>query len=155
MAFGLFDRRWGECRLCKLLQNQYYAPAGYLARFSVNLATIIWAVVVLYRDNALGPRLYIYKYMVDVMPEDYWAWAGLVAAGMGMFRLVHRDRPRWWGALGYWVLMFFWVFLVAAVFFTDMETVTPAGLGSITTIAVLSVYASASHSRTQGGNANR
>ena len=154
-TFGFFDRRWGECKLCKLLRNQYYAPAGYLARFSVNLATFLWGVIVLSRDNALAPRIYAYQYMVDVMPEDYWALVGMVAAGIGMFRLIHRDRPRWWGALGYFALMFFWVFLTAAIILADLAAATPAGLASITTIAILSIYASASHSRMQGGNPDR
>lgn len=142
----LFDRRWGECRLCKLLNNEHYAPAGYLARFCVNLATFIWSVVVLIRDDALGPRIYLYRQMLAVMPEDAWAWLGIATVSIGMFRLVHRDRPRWWGAIGYWLLMVFWVFLDAAVIMSD-QTITPAALGAISVVAFLSIYASASHSR--------
>ena len=71
------DRRWGDCRLCRLLRNPFYAPGPYIARFAVNLATVIWSAIVLWKEDALGGDLYVHhRQMTELMPEDAWARVG-------------------------------------------------------------------------------
>lgn len=121
-----------------------FGSATSLARVCVNLATITWSVVVLARDEALAPRLYIYHQMLGIMAEDYWAFIGLFVGIIGLWRLIRRSPLVWWGAIGYWLLMVFWVFLAAAIVNTDFLVVTPAALASIVVISLLSIYAAAS-----------
>src|SRR5262245_36453767 len=123
----LIDRRWGDCLLCKMLRNPYYAPAGYLARLSVNIGTLIWAIVVLLRDNALdGRRWYVYQNMLALMEEDYWGWLAIVLVTVGLYRLVIKAKPTWWGALGYGVLMVFWVYLASSIFTNPFAHAQPS-----------------------------
>lgn len=144
----LLDRRWGDCRLCKMLKNPYYAPAAYLARVAVNFATVIWATLALLDSGAENAKLYIhYRQMLSLMPVKYWAAIALSASGFGIYRLLHRNKPAWWGAIGYWALMIFWVYVGAAIVLVDMEFMTPVGVSGIVTVSFLSIYAAASHSQ--------
>lgn len=146
---GFFDRRWGECKPCKLLRNPFYAPASFIARFFVNLATIGWALIILSRDeNVLGNALYIYhQQMIAVMPVHLWAALALVAATSGLTRLLFKAHPTWWGGIGYGVLMIFWVYADVATMLVDWDLMSPAAIVSINVVAALSVYAAASHAR--------
>ncbi len=151
MAPGLLDRRWGDCKLCSWVRNPYYAPAGYLARLCVNIGTLIWALVVLSREGALdGRRWYVYRNMLRYMPEDFWAWGAVILVTVGLYRLLARVTPTWWGALGYGAMMLFWVYLAASLF-TDEGRAngapSPAATGSILVMAFLSVIATASNAK--------
>ena len=137
-----------DCKLCRWLTSPYYFAGGYLSRFFVNIATLLWAAIVLYREEALNQKWSVYRGMVNIMPEDYWAWIALAATAFGMYRLCRKVRPSWWGAIGYIMQMLFWVFLASSLYTVDTPLLaSPAATAAITVIALLSIHAAASNSK--------
>ena len=126
----------------------FFSSSGRTSKLCVSMATIVWSVVVLARDEALAPRIYVYKQMLGVMEEDWWAIIGIILSVIGLCAIVVPRRFHWSvEAAIYWVLMVFWVFVDSAIMLTDRKMVTPAGAAGITTVMILSVVAAVSNRR--------
>ena len=114
------------------------------------MGTLVWAMIVLVREKALdGRRWYIYEQMLFVMAEDYWAWLAIVLVVTGLYRLLIKATPHWYGAIGYVLMMMFWVYLAASLFTpaAQLNPSSPAATGAISVMAFLSVFAAASNAR--------
>lgn len=128
-------------------RHPYHYAASLIAKLATNVATLIWAVVVLSSDNALLPdRFSFYATMTNIMSEDYWATVALAFAGFGAFRLLSKAPPVWWGAIGYGLQMIFWTYLAIAYAASGIS-LRPATTAWLTVGALLSVYAFASNPR--------
>lgn len=122
--------------------HPHHYAASIVAKLATCLATIIWAVVVLSRQNALEPdRFSFYAVMTNIMPEDNWALFSLFFAAGGVYTLIAKTKPRWWGGIGYALQTMFWSYLAGTYVFFSPLPLRPATAASIIVIAILSVYA--------------
>lgn len=135
------------CKFCalvaSLLDNPYQYSGQVVAKMSVNLATIIWAAVVLYKPDALvcwpGSTLFS-----DVLHENALACILLVLSIVSSVRLVYKSSPRKLGACVYGVFLLLWLYTFATLIITIQAGVTairPGQLAGVTVITVLAVLA--------------
>lgn len=145
-------REWliGKCRA---LRNPHYGPAGYAARFLVNLGTLIWGTMVVCVAGQLDvDRFPFYVTMVQTMPEDVWGWGAIVTAIIGMWRLGCSCYPVWWGQMAYAGQAFFWLYVTIGLFTSLPRPVPAATAGAFVVICVLALYAVGSMPRRSDGS---
>lgn len=135
----------------KWFRSPHYAPAAIAARAAVNVATIIWSVIVLSREHALdSTRFVAYRSMLRIAPEDGWALLALLCSLSGMARLVAKSRPHWTSAIGYFLMMLFWNYLALSLLVYAAFPLPPATAAGITVVAGLSLYAFVSNPKSPG-----
>lgn len=138
-----------------LLHNHYYAPAAMLSRLLVNIATLMWGVVVVVREDTLshGPYAIVYMNLVQIAPEDVWGWFAIITSTIGIVRIVIGSKPHWIGAVGYMLMWAFWLFVAWNLLFVFPDSLPPSGAAGIFVIALLAFYAAISGSRKNANGA--
>jgi hypothetical protein len=129
-----------------LIHHPYYYSASVLAKLGTNLASILWALIVLfaphYAKEAVTPqRLQDIVNMINApWPIDEIGAVGILTMCLVLiWCLVAHYKPIKLGVIAYTALAIFWLY-GAVVMWTANES--PAGATSaITTVALLSVYA--------------
>lgn len=120
----------------------HYSRDGVFSKGSINIVTLIWACVVLYRTDALDVgRFALYAGMVRVFPENYWAMLALSCSATGTVRLFTKSFPRWWDLSGYFCQMAFWTFLPVSLLLDSTRAIAPASFAALSFVAVVSAWA--------------
>jgi hypothetical protein len=122
----------------RVFTNPYFYSSTVLAKICVNLATLIWSAIVLYKPNALATTSY--GYVLDWFNEDVVAMLYMAVSLAHFVCLLAHGRPRWYSYLGYFAMMLGWGAVWMAVL---MHTgpIQPTSLSASTVIFFLSVYA--------------
>lgn len=134
-------------RLCfhvrDVLQNPYHYSGVILARITVNVATMLWAAVVIVKADALkmwpGSALLGYA-----MTENQLAVLLLIMSCVASGRILFHSKPMAIGALlyaGFALLwMYVWASLVIAVWL-GLTSLRPGQIACVTVVTCLSVFA--------------
>lgn len=121
-----------------IINNPFHYAGAVVARISVNSATILWAVVVLFFDEALEVTPY-YRYMPPYVHEDVWAWFFLTLSSFMLWRILRQHKPHPVGIIGYGILGAAWLFVdVILIFF--QRPIYPTSLSWVTVGAALAIY---------------
>ena len=81
------------------LRNPYYRAGAVVARLAVNGATLIWALVVLAKDDALAVSSYG-KMLTRDIPENVFAVFFAVILAVLICRLIRKSKPNPLGIIG-------------------------------------------------------
>jgi hypothetical protein len=138
---------------CLLLRNPHYGPAGYAARFLVNVGTLIWGMMVVFIDGQLNPeRFPFYQPLLEIMHENVWGWGAIATSGAGLYRIKCTCFPRWWDKIGYSSIAFFWIYITIGLFTTLPRPVPAATAGAFIIVCILALYAVGSSPRNCNGS---
>lgn len=144
-----------KCRTCHLLahllDNPYQYSGQVVAKLCVNLATIIWACVVLWKADALiawpgSTALFLWFH------EDALAGLLLFCAAFATMRLLLRSAPLRIGSCVYGVFLLLWLYtwatLVVAIN-TGVTILRPGQLAGVSVVAALAMFAFISNPKKQ------
>lgn len=136
-----------RCKTCallsSLLDNPYQYSGQVIAKLCVNIATMIWACVVIYKTDALitwpgSASLFLWFH------EDALAVVLLLLSFFATLRLLFRSAPIRIGACVYGVLLLLWLYvwttLVVAIN-TGLTAMRPGQLAGVTVVAALAMFA--------------
>lgn len=133
-------------------QHPHHYAAGLVAKLATNVATMLWAAIVLSKVNALDPtRFSFYQFMIDYGNEDMYAGAALVFSIGGIYRILAKSKPHWWGGVGYAVQAAFWIYIAITYVFLSPLPLRPATGAWLVVGAILSAYAFVANPRTLNG----
>lgn len=105
------EKMQGLKRAKTILRNHRYYPADkVLACTAANALTLIWALVVIVRADALSGTL-IGPSMIAYINEDVWGWAFLGLSAALLWRLWRQSRPMPIMLMGYAVQAFCWGYI--------------------------------------------
>src|SRR6187551_1814690 len=90
-----------------ILAHPYYHTGSVLAKQATNLASIVWALVVLTNENALGPTAY--GSLTHCIHEDAIAGILLIVSFVQATWLVLKLRPMSYGLIGYAFQSAWWI----------------------------------------------
>lgn len=140
-------RNYLRCRTCallsSLLDNPYQYSGQVVAKLCVNIATMIWACVVIYKSDALiawpgSASIFMWFH------EDALAAALLLLSFFATLRLIFRSAPIRIGACVYGVLLMLWLYtwatLVVAIS-AGQTAMRPGQLAGVTVVAALAMFA--------------
>lgn len=123
----------------RLLDNPHHYAGAIVARVIVNVATIIWSVVVLAESNALAVTPYG-RIMTAYVREDIWAAAFLALACALLWRVVAQCKPHPLGAVGYLAILALWAF-VDVVLLLVQRPLYPTSISWVTAGCVAALWA--------------
>lgn len=130
-------------------RHPHHYAASIVAKLATNAATLIWALVVLAKPNALNPnRFSFYQLMLDFAPEDVYAWTAIALSLIGILRIVMKATPHWWGGIGYFVQMIFWMYIAYTYTVLSSLPLRPATAAWLLVGALLAIYAFVANPRT-------
>lgn len=140
-------RNYLRCKTCVLLStvldNPYHYGGQILSKLSVNIATMIWACVVIYKSDALiawpgSASIFLWFH------EDALAVTFLILSFFATIRLVFRSVPLPIGACVYGIFLLLWLYtwatLVAAIYTGD-TALRPGQLAGVSVVAGLAMFA--------------
>lgn len=136
-----------KCRFCAatvaLLNNPYQYSGQVIAKLAVNFATIIWALVVLFKPDAL--RTWPGSvFSGSIYAEDVLALVLLLLCAIALVRLFTHRRPLALGACVYGLLLLLWLYtwttLIVAVY-NGVTAARPGQLASVTIVTALAMFA--------------
>lgn len=137
--------RKNYCGFCSmiasLLDNPYQYSGQVVAKLSVNLATMIWALVVLLKPDALKAWPGSFN---EVLHEDLFAGTLLLLAVVAVARLLYKTSPRKLGACVYGVFLLLWLYTLATLLIaiqTGITAARPGQLAGVTIVTILAVFA--------------
>lgn len=131
-------------------RHPHHYAASIVAKLATNAATLIWSMIVLAKPNALDPiRFSFYQLMLDYAPEDVYAWGAIVLSLSGIYRLLAKSTPHWWGGIGYALQMIFWMYVAFTYVLLSPLPLRPATGAWIIVGAFLAIYAFVANPRTQ------
>ena len=136
-----------KCTFCRmvsgLLQNPYQYSGRVIAKICVNVATIIWSLVVLCKENALylwpGPQL-----SAGIIGENFVAVLFIVLASIATGRLLLKSTPRALGACVYGSFLLLWIYTFTTLILAIASGVTalrPGQLAGVSVVTALAVFA--------------
>lgn len=126
-----------------MLSSPYHYSGAILARLTVSIATALWSMVVLYKEDALrtwplSQETALHEY------ENAAAAAMLILCATAIGRLLAHARPVPFGACLYCAMALVWVYtlvtLITAVF-TGVTALRPGQIGAVTVVTALSLFA--------------
>lgn len=118
-----------------LLHNPHQYAAAVLAKLGINFATILWSVIVLAREDALG-KLPGYARLTSLFHEDVVAAGLLVISIIASARLFTKARPMALGAIVYGLLCLYWLFLWSLLVIDIWNGMTPLRPGQFSTLTL-------------------
>ena len=130
-----------------ILHNPYHYCGAIIARVSVNIATIIWSLVVLANKDALAPTPYG-ELMTRYVHEDVWAAFFLAIASLMLYRIIRKSRPHAVGIIGYLILLIAWGY-VEIVMLLVQRPFFPTAVATVSVITVLALYGFVANPRTR------
>jgi hypothetical protein len=120
------------------LRNPYLLAGAVVARLAVNLATVIWATIVLAKADALTPFAGYY-WLLRIAHENVWAGGLCAVALYQMYRLIIHAKPHKYG-LGYALMALFWMYVWWSIV-VNPGPIWPAAFACVTTIGLVAVFA--------------
>lgn len=124
----------------RMFRHPYLYSGAVLAKACTLLATAIWCLVVITRDQALAlnPN---YAHLLRLIPnEDTWAWCLLLLLAPMCWRLYSCSRPHWYSILGYAVLALFWAYLWWGIIMSGRAWPTAAASSTVMLLLSLSAF---------------
>ena len=95
-----------------LFHHRYYSSATVSLRTAINLTTMTWSLLVLWRENALGDTLFGPS-MTRFIHEDVYGWALLALSGVLLWRLWRQYEPLSVMRVGYVIQAGCWIYILA------------------------------------------
>lgn len=136
--------RQAYCKFCalvaSLLDNPYQYSGQVVAKLSVNLATMIWALVVLLKPDALA-RWPAPLFVDNPICENILAGALLLLTVIATIRLVYKASPRKLGACVYGIFLLLWLYTLATLLIAVQTGITAARPGQLAGVAVVTILA--------------
>lgn len=123
-----------------LLQNPYQFSAVITAKVAVNVASLIWSTIVIYKENALASTFIYYGNITRFLSEDIFASILLAISLIQLIRLVFRSKPIMIGGIGYAILTLFWMYIWWNII-VSIGPIQPASFSAVTVLVALSIYA--------------
>lgn len=144
------------CRICALLasvlNNPYQYSGQVIAKLSVNLGTMIWAAVVMWKPGALatwpGPGS-----TLPILHEDLFAAIVFVLAAVASARLIFKSVPVKLGACVYGIFLLLWLYTFITLLIaigTGATALRPGQLAGVTVVTALAIYAFVSNPKRTG-----
>lgn len=145
------------CKICRyvrgVLFNPYHYSGAVIARLAVSFATIVWAVIVLVKRDALirwpGANL-----ITDYVGENVFAVCMLFLASIALYRLVYQVKPLKIGGCLYFMMALLWVYtfasLALAIYYGE-TALRPGQVSAILIVTVLSLFAFIANPKNQRG----
>jgi len=124
--------------LLDALKNPYLLAGAVVARMAINLATVLWATIVLAKTDALTPFVGYY-WMLQIASENTWAMTLCVVALYQAYRLVTHAKPFKYGP-GYAIMALFWMYIWWSIV-VNPGPIWPAAFACVTTISILAICA--------------
>lgn len=145
------------CKFCRhvreVFENPYHYSGAIIARLAVSFATIIWSVVVLFKQDALirWPGSNIINNFIG---ENTFAGAMLFLALVAIYRLIYHAKPVKIDSCIYFLMALLWVYtfasLAMAIYYGE-TTLRPGQLSAILAVTVLSLFAFIANPKSQRG----
>lgn len=131
-------RPWWYVR--SVFANPYHRSGAIVARLSVSFATIIWALIVMYKPNALAswPGSDVINLAGG---ENHIAFGLLLASLIAIARVVYHYRPIRIGACIYGLMALLWVYSLTTLFVSIEDGRTALRPGQVACISVITVLA--------------
>lgn len=137
-------------RIAEILDHPYWGSGALIAKTAVSAASIIWGVLALIQNDPLEPAEFpFYMSLVWLMPADHWAFGAIIIGAMAQWRLMTKQPPVPWGALGYFAMLVFWAYLAVSNFTVGLS-IRPARTASVCVIGMLALYAFLTNPRKHG-----
>lgn len=139
-------RRTYSCAFCAgvrdLLDNPYQYSGQVIAKLCVNIATALWAIVVLLKDDALA------RWPGSFAPsgspnEDVIALFLLLMTILATFRLIRKERQIGMGVCVYASFLFLWLYTWSTLIIAVTNGITaarPGQIGGVTVVMLLAVF---------------
>ncbi len=108
-----------------------------IARLAVNAATFLWALVVLFSDNALDGTPYG-RTLLSLMPKNAWGLWFLLLSSTMIYRLLAQSKPNPIGIIGYAILMLAWGYVEITLLI--QHPLFPTAVGPVSVITALAIY---------------
>lgn len=130
-----------------LLRNPHQYAAAILAKICVNLATMIWSVIVLSDRDALSrwpgySIIHAFDFYGNVGGERVLAIALLIMSIFGLLHLIRRSVPIPIGSLLYAAMLLVWLYVWFSIIFYSHEVYSgPSQFASVTIVTALAVFA--------------
>lgn len=121
-----------------VLNNPWHRCGAVVARLGVNAATLIWAIVVLLKDDALAPASYG-SMLTSLAPENVWAIGFGILSSVMLYRLLARSKPNRLGIIGYAILLGAWGFVEVIIVFVQ-RPIQPTATATVSVIFMLALY---------------
>lgn len=135
-------------RRFSIFANPYHTSGALVARIAVSWATILWALVVMYKPDAL--KTWPGSDIVGVVHENYIAAGMLITAVVAQLRLVFHRRPLRIGGCVYALMALLWVYSLATLLIAinlGTTALRPGQVASVTIVAALALFAFVSNPR--------
>lgn len=135
------------CTFCNgvrgLLDNPYQYSGQVVAKLCVNIATALWAIVVLFKESALArwPGSFAPSGSAN---EDVLAALLLVACIAATWLLVRKDRPIGLGVCIYASFLALWLYTWSTLLVAIANGITamrPGQIAGVTVVLLLAIFA--------------
>jgi hypothetical protein len=102
-----------RCPLMQVFRNPHHLSGVVFAMLQVNAATLIWASIVLAKQDTLRNSGSRYAFVTDYIHENLLAALVGTIALVNLGCLVRHEKPTWLRNFGYGVLCLCWTFVFA------------------------------------------
>lgn len=120
--------------LVPLAPHRWLSSANLVARYSTVLASVVWALVVFYYDDAFTVTN---NFLRILMPENMWGVMMLGVACYVYFQTVREARQNWLTMICNALMTFLWIYTVLGLMMY-WKQVPPGGFGACVVVALLS-----------------
>ena len=124
--------------MTSVLRNPYYHAGVIVARLAVNVATLIWSVVVLGWENALAPASYG-AILTNLAHENLWAAGFGILSLCSLYRLCRKSPPHPIAIVIYGALLLAWGFVEVIILFVQ-RPLQPTATATVSVIFALALY---------------
>jgi hypothetical protein len=132
------ERRQVVAMLTAFLRNPHYRSGGVISKLGVNWATLVWAVIILSKPDALEPTAY--GWVGEYIDEDWIAWPLFFVSALQVLWLWCGWKPLRWGHTGYALLTAFWAFVLCLIVFSSGPA-QPTSIACVSTVVALAAFA--------------
>lgn len=122
-----------------IFKNRYQFSGVIMAKLAVNIASFIWATIVLFKPDALI-SFKGYSGLTYYVHEDVVAGLLILISSLQFYRLVTCAKPISVGISGYAILTLFWMYVWWNILIQP-GPIWPASLATVSTLVCLSIYA--------------
>jgi hypothetical protein len=131
-----------------LFENPYFYGVSIAARMITHIATFFLSILVFFNFVSTASRFdVIYEPLNRYLPEKSWVLVLFGCSVAGCSRLWLHAQPSWAGTVIYGVLALWWNYVAFAYWFVVGTPIPPIAVSSVTTIALVSLYAFAANPR--------
>lgn len=147
-----------NCQVCRvigsILDNPYQYSGQVVAKLCVNLATVVWALVVLIKPDAIAnwPATFAPPGSIN---EDVLALVLLTLSAFATWRLVKKSRPVGMGVCVYPIFLILWLYTLTTLLIAVVNGVTsprPGQLAGVLVVTLLAIFAFVSNPKRRDGS---